>query len=203
MLNLGHFLEALSNYQPTGAEPAITAVVIDSREAAAGSLFVAFAGEQVDGHEYVQAAFDKGATAALVEREIPGDYATIDLRGQVGIGIAPDVKISEPVCLVVDNTLAALQTAAQAWRERFPVRVIGITGSVGKTSSKELIHAVLSQRYRTLKSAGNQNNEIGLPLSLLKLQRHHQRAVLEMGMYTTGEISQLCALAQPEIGVLT
>jgi len=203
MLNLGHFLEALSSYQPTGSEPAITSVVIDSREVVAGSLFVAFPGEQADGHEYVQTAFEKGAVAALIEREIPGDHPVIDLRGQVSLGIDPRVQIITPVCLLVDNTLTALQTAAQAWRERFSVRVIGITGSVGKTSSKELIHSVLSRRFRTLKSAGNQNNEIGLPLSLLKLERHYERVVLEMGMYTTGEISRLCQMAQPEVGVLT
>lgn len=203
MLNLGHFLEALSSYQPTGSEPAITSVVIDSRQVAAGSLFVAFSGEQVDGHAYVQAAFDKGAVVALIEREIPGDHAMIDLRGQGSLGIDPRAKIVTPVCLLVDNTLEALQTAAQAWRERFSVRIIGITGSVGKTSSKELIYSVLSRRFRTLKSAGNLNNEIGLPLSLLKLQRHHELAVLEMGMYTTGEISKLCQMAQPEVGVLT
>jgi UDP-N-acetylmuramoyl-tripeptide--D-alanyl-D-alanine ligase len=203
MLNLGHFLEALSDYQPNGTEPAITSVVIDSREAGPGSLFVAFAGEQADGHEYVQNAFDRGAIAALVQKHVPGDHATIDLCGRVSLGIAPDTRIVTPVCLLVEDTLAALQTVAKAWRERFPIRVIGITGSVGKTSTKELVYSVLSRRYQTLKSPGNQNNEIGLPLTLLKLQRHHQRAVLEMGMYTTGEISKLCDLAQPEIGVLT
>ncbi|MEJ2747235.1 MAG: UDP-N-acetylmuramoyl-tripeptide--D-alanyl-D-alanine ligase [Anaerolineae bacterium] len=207
MLNLGHFLETLSlsseGYQPTGDEPAISSVVIDSREAGPGSLFVAFAGEQTDGHDYVQAAFDQGAVAALVQRTVPGDHATIDLCNKNGPDIAPGAAINTPVCLLVEDTLTALQTVAKAWRERFPIRVIGITGSVGKTSTKELVYSVLSRRYRTLKSAGNQNNEIGLPLTLLKLQRHHQRAVLEMGMYTTGEISRLCELAQPEIGVLT
>jgi UDP-N-acetylmuramoyl-tripeptide--D-alanyl-D-alanine ligase len=203
MLNLGHFLEALSlspdGYQPTGAEPAISSVVIDSREAGPGSLFVAFAGGQADGHDYVPAAFERGAVAALVQQTVPGDHITIDLRDQISLADIPET----PVCLLVDDTLAALQTAAKAWRERFPIRVIGITGSVGKTSTKDLVYSVLSRRYRTLKSPGNQNNEIGLPLALLKLQRYHQRAVLEMGMYTTGEISRLCEMAQPEIGVLT
>lgn len=205
MLNLGHFLEALtaSGYQPNGTEPAIASVVIDSREAGPGSLFVAFAGEQVDGHDYVQSAFERGAVAALVQQPVPGDHTTIDLRSQVSLSLAPDTQIVTPVCLLVEDTLAALQTAAKAWRDRFPIRVIGITGSVGKTSTKELAYSVLSRRYRTLKSAGNQNNEIGLPLTLLRLQRQHQRAVLEMGMYTTGEISRLCEMAQPEIGVLT
>jgi UDP-N-acetylmuramoyl-tripeptide--D-alanyl-D-alanine ligase len=207
MLNLGHFLEALSlstgDYQPTGTEPAITAVVIDSREAKPGSLFVAFAGEQANGHDYVPTAFKRGAIAALVQQAVPGDHITIDLRSQTNQTVPFEPKMDAPVCLLVDDTLAALQTAAKAWRERFPIRVIGITGSVGKTSTKELVYSVLSRRYPTLKSAGNQNNEIGLPLTLLKLQRHHKRAVLEMGMYTTGEISRLCDMAQPEIGVLT
>jgi UDP-N-acetylmuramoyl-tripeptide--D-alanyl-D-alanine ligase len=90
------------------------------------------------------------------------------------------------------------------WREQFPaLRVIGITGSVGKTTTKELTHAVLSQRFHTLKSEGNYNNEIGLPLALLSLRSWHQRAVLEMGMYTSGEIRLLCELAKPQIGVVT
>lgn len=205
MLNLGHFLEALSptGYQPTGMEPPISSVVIDSREAGPGSLFVAFAGDQADGHDYVPAAFERGAVAALVQQNVSGAVTTIDLRGQADELVPIEMEMDVPVCLLVDDTLAALQTAAKAWRDRFPIRVIGITGSVGKTSTKELVYSVLSRRYRTLKSAGNQNNEIGLPLTLLKLQRYHQRAVLEMGMYTTGEISRLCELAGPEIGVLT
>lgn len=214
MLTLGHFLEALGAYQPTGTEPAIASVVIDSREAVSGSLFVAFAGEQVDGHEYVQPAFERGAIAALIEKPLSGDHTTIDLRaplpnplpGGEGTTTSPfggGLRWGTPVCLLVDNTMSALQTVAKAWRERFSVRVIGITGSVGKTSTKELTYSVLSRRYRTLKSAGNQNNEIGLPLNLLKLQPHHERAVLEMGMYTTGEISRLTDWAQPEVGVVT
>jgi len=200
MLTLGHFLKTLShNYQPDGTEAAITSVVIDSRDARPGSLFVAFPGEMADGHDYVPAAFEKGAIAALVQRPLPGQ-PTLDLRSTPHLDSS---AIATPICLLVDNTLEALQTAALAWRSRFPVRVIGVTGSVGKTSTKELIYAVLSRRYRTLKSEGNQNNEIGLPLTLLKLQRSHERAVLEMGMYTTGEISRLCALARPEIGVVT
>jgi UDP-N-acetylmuramoyl-tripeptide--D-alanyl-D-alanine ligase len=108
-----------------------------------------------------------------------------------------------PLCLVVENTLQALQTAACNWRARFPIRVIAITGSVGKTSTKELTHAVLSRRFRTLKSEGNQNNEIGLPLTLLNIRPHHQRVVLEMGMYARGDIGLLCSLAIPHIGVVT
>ncbi len=198
MLNVGHFLESLTHYQAAGSEQPVMSVVIDSREVKENSLFVAFAGEQVDGHDFVLQAFADGACAALVERPIPGDHLTVDTRGTH----FPE-EITTPVCILVDDTLTALQTAAKAWRARFPTRIIGVTGSVGKTSTKELIHAVLSSRYRTLKSKGNQNNEIGLPLTLLNLRRHHQRAVLEMGMYTQGEISLLCELARPHIGVVT
>jgi UDP-N-acetylmuramoyl-tripeptide--D-alanyl-D-alanine ligase len=198
MLTLGHFLETLSDYQPADTDPAVVSVVIDSREVSPGTLFVAFAGEQADGHDYIEEAFKRGACAALVEREVPGDHVTIDLRS----GEAPQ-RFVPPACLLVENTMRALQEAAKEWRKRFSTRVIGITGSVGKTSTKELAHSVLSQRFKTLKSAGNQNNEIGLPLTLLNLQRHHQRAVLEMGMYAQGEICLLCELAQPQVGVVT
>ena len=217
MLTLAHFLEALTHYEATGAEPAVTSVVMDSREAVPGCLFVAYAGEQVDGHDYVADAFARGAIAALVERPIPGDYATIDLR--VGAGLVPAQLVPAPlapalpsttsssaptpVCLVVDNTITALQTSAKAWRARFPVQVIGVTGSVGKTSTKELTHAVLSSRYHTFKSAGNRNSVLGLPLTMFDLRPHHEYAVMEMGMYTTGEIARLCELTQPKIGVVT
>jgi UDP-N-acetylmuramoyl-tripeptide--D-alanyl-D-alanine ligase len=104
----------------------------------------------------------------------------------------------------VESTLDALQELARAWRVRFPqLRVIGITGSVGKTTTKELAHAVLSQKYRTIKSEGNYNNEIGLPLTILAVRPWHDRAVLEMGMYTSGEISLLCDIGRPQVGVVT
>jgi len=108
-----------------------------------------------------------------------------------------------PVLFQVDDTLRALQTVARAWRTQLDTRVVGITGSVGKTSTKELTAAVLSRRYRTLKSSGNQNNEIGVPLTLLNLRPEHERAVIEMGMYAQGEIDLLCNLARPVIGVVT
>jgi len=202
MLTVGHFLEALAPsepYQTTGAEPLVLSVVIDSRKADLGSLFVAFVGEQVDGHDYVTAAFERGAVAAIVERPLP-HQTNIDLRYDKTIRYSGDI----PVCLVVRNSQTALQTTAKAWRKRLSsISTIGITGSVGKTSTKELIYAVLSRRYRTLKSPGNYNNEIGLPLTLLQLNRSHQRAILEMGMYQRGEIELLCDLAKPTIGVVT
>ncbi|WP_374685806.1 UDP-N-acetylmuramoyl-tripeptide--D-alanyl-D-alanine ligase [Promineifilum sp.] len=225
MLNLGHILAALTDYQPTGKEPAVASVVVDSREAGPGSLFVALPGEHVDGHDYVADAFARGAVAALVDRPV-GDSATpswpvIDTTAPLDLAsLSPWGRAGErgreragqrfarkaaprPVVIQVDNTLRALQAVARVWRARFNVRVIGITGSVGKTSTKELTAAILSRRFNTLKSTGNQNNEIGVPLTLLNLRPEHERAVIEMGMYAQGEIDLLCDLARPEIGVVT
>lgn len=201
MVTLAHFLNTLSTYEPTGTEPVISRVVMDSREAEPNSLFVAYKGNKVDGHDFVAAAFAQGAIAALVERPISDDYATIDLR-TASPSAAPS-RASAPVCLVVEDSIAALQTSAKAWRARFPVEVIGITGSVGKTSTKELTHAVLSSRYRTFKSPGNRNSILGLPLALFDLQEEHEKAVLEMGMYTMGEIATLCDMTDPKVGVVT
>jgi UDP-N-acetylmuramoyl-tripeptide--D-alanyl-D-alanine ligase len=111
--------------------------------------------------------------------------------------------LTPPICLIVEDPLTALQQAAAFWRARFNPRVIGITGSVGKTTTKELVAEVLAQRYRTLKSEGSYNNEIGLPLTLLRLTPADQRVVLEMGMYTTGEIAELAEIAKPHVGVVT
>jgi UDP-N-acetylmuramoyl-tripeptide--D-alanyl-D-alanine ligase len=207
MLTLGHFLEALTGAptppeMKTAIQP-IGRVVIDSRQALPGSLFVALPGEKADGHAFVGDAFSRGAVTALVARTPEGvNCAALDLRGP-----APGIEQWEhsglPVCLIVDDPLAALQQAATFWRMRFNPRVIGITGSVGKTTTKELVAEVLAQRYRTLKSEGSFNNEIGLPLTLLRLTPADQRVVLEMGMYTTGEISQLAAIAKPHVGVVT
>ncbi len=202
MLTLGHIIEPLSTYKATGDEPAVASVVMDSREAVAGSVFVAVQGEQVDGHDYVIQAFDAGAIAALVERPISGAFATIDLRDQT-MSVPTPLDSAIPVCLVVNNTVTALQTSAKAWRDRFSVEVIGITGSVGKTSTKELAHAVLSQKYRTFKSPGNRNSILGLPMALFGLRPYHEKAVLEMAMYVPGEIADLCEMASPQIGLVT
>ncbi len=202
MLHLGHILAALADYQPTGNEPAVTSFVVDSREAGPGSVFVAFAGERADGHAFVADAFERGAIAALVERLPGGDWPVIDARAGA-VPPTPETLLTPPVLFHVSDTLHALQTIARAWRAQLDTRVIGITGSVGKTSTKELTAAVLSRRYRTLKSSGNQNNEIGVPLTLLNLRPEHERAVIEMGMYAQGEIDLLCDLARPVIGVVT
>lgn len=206
MLNLGHILSALTDYEATGKEKGVASVVVDSREVKRGSLFAAFAGEKVDGHDFVAEAFRRGAVAALVERPptaASGDkWVLVDTR-QSNVQAQVAQAGGRPLCLLVDDTLQALQSAACSWRARFPIRVIAITGSVGKTSTKELTHAVLSRRFRTLKSEGNQNNEIGLPLTLLNIRPQHERIVVEMGMYAKGEIGLLCSLAMPQIGVVT
>lgn len=204
MLTVGHILEALNGYRPDGTEPAVSAVVIDSREAQSGSLFVALKGERRDGHDFAADALDRGAIAVLVERPILDNALTIDLRRDEAASPSASIgRLTTPLQLVVDDTVAAMHTAAAAWRDRFSLRVIGITGSVGKTSTKELAHSVLSSRHRTFKSPGNRNSVLGLPPALFQLRPHHQRAVLEMGMYTTGEIARLCQITRPVVGVVT
>jgi UDP-N-acetylmuramoyl-tripeptide--D-alanyl-D-alanine ligase len=203
MFSLAFVFETLMQYETSGLEPIVTSVVIDSRLVRPGSLFIAFEGDQLDGHTFVSDAFNRGAVAALVQKPLPGEFLSLDLRQPVeSQEIVLDSQ--KPICLIVPSTLAALQSLGKAWRQKFPgLRVIGITGSVGKTTTKELTHAVLSRRYKTLKSEGNYNNEIGLPLTLLTLLPEHEMAVLEMGMYTSGEIALLCDLAQPQVGVVT
>lgn len=183
------------------ATPVITEAVIDSRQVTPGCLFVAIQGERVDGHSFVQDAFKQGASFALIEHDIDGDQNCIDLRN---FNIEKtEIDFSTPFCIRVENTLVALQKVARFWRRKLDLRVVGITGSVGKSTSKEIIGEVLSKRFRTLKSPGNLNNEIGLPLTILKLGDGYERAVLEMGFYVPGEIAFLCDIALPHIGVVT
>ncbi|MDF1499200.1 MAG: UDP-N-acetylmuramoyl-tripeptide--D-alanyl-D-alanine ligase [Anaerolineales bacterium] len=201
MLAVKDIFEAITGRMAAGLEIVISDAVVDSRLVKPGALFIAMKGEHADGHDYVAQAFERGAVAAMIERDIEGDYATVDLRASQGDAIPSE--ITHPICLRVDDSLNALQTVAKHWRTRFDVRVIGITGSVGKSTTKELAADVLNQRYKTIRSPGNMNNEIGLPLSLLGLTGAHQRAVLEMGFYVPGEIAVLCEIAAPQIGVVT
>jgi UDP-N-acetylmuramoyl-tripeptide--D-alanyl-D-alanine ligase len=157
--------------------------VIDSRQARPGDLFFALRGENVDGHDYVGAALANGASGAVIARPVdtPADTAVF--------------HVSDP--------LNALQRLASNWRLRHDVRVIGVTGSVGKTTAKELITDVLSRRYNVLKSEANLNTEIGIPLTLLNLRAEHERAVLELAMYEPGDIALLARITKPSIGVVT
>ncbi len=181
----------------------ISDVVIDSRQATDGSLFVALPGERADGHDFVEQAFKNGAVAAITHQSLPSLTKSAIEVGQTNSEAMLSAVGNLPVCIQVDDSLAGLQKLAAFWRSKFNPRVIGITGSVGKSTTKELAWAVLSTRFKTLKSEGNYNNEIGLPLTLLQLNADYEYVVLEMGMYTLGEIALLCELAQPHVGVVT
>ncbi len=200
MLTLADAVEALTEVR-LAAPVIITEAAVDSRQVIPGSLFVAMPGERTDGHDFLQQAFEKGASYALVQREVPDTFRVLDLRGGLDPALTPD--ITPPLCLRVENSLAALQRVARFWRRKLNLRVVGITGSVGKSTTKEVVAQVLSQRYRTLRNPGNLNNEIGLPLTMLRLGPGYQRAVLEMGFYVPGEISFLCDIALPQVGVVT
>jgi UDP-N-acetylmuramoyl-tripeptide--D-alanyl-D-alanine ligase len=184
-----------------GLSTVISEAVVDSRQTIPASMFVALPGERTDGHDFIDSAFEQGASIALIQKEISTRFPVINLCS----GFLPeDFNLPDlPFCIRVTDTLSALQIIAGFWRRKLNIRVIGITGSVGKSTTKELIADVLGQRYRTLKSQGNLNNEIGLPLTLLRLGKGHQRAVLEMGFYLPGEITLLCNLALPQVGVIT
>jgi len=201
VINLSDIVTALTHQTLPLLDVPISSVVIDSRQVEEGSLFIALPGERFNGHDYVGSAFDQGARLALIDQDLPDGFNTLDLReGHFEPG---SLEKSLPLCLRVNNTLNALHTIASYWRRINPVRTIGITGSVGKTSTKELSAALLSQKYSVLKNPGNRNNEIGLPLTLLELEPQHQYAVLEMGFYVPGEIQTLCEIAQPHVGIIT
>ncbi len=202
MLTLADAIEALTSFRPI-ATTVITEAVIDSRQVIPGSMFVAIPGEKVDGHDFVDDVFRRGASFALIQRDMDASLRTLDLRAVSSAQSFSREDLNTPMCLRVDNTVTALQQIARYWRRKLDLRVIGITGSVGKSTTKEMIAEVLTTRYRTLKSPGNLNNEIGLPLTLLRLSSGHQCAVLEMGFYVPGEIAFLCNIALPQIGVVT
>jgi UDP-N-acetylmuramoyl-tripeptide--D-alanyl-D-alanine ligase len=171
----------------TSARP-IRGAAVDSRLVVAGQAFVALPGERTDGHRFLADAAVAGAAALIVSRPVPD--TVLDALGDITV-------------LAVPDGLVALSALAAGWRARFDPLVVGVTGSIAKTSTKEAIAAVLGASFRTLRSEGNQNNEIGLPLTLLRLGRDHRAVVLEMGMYAGGEIADLARLAKPKIGVVT
>src|SRR5258705_3013253 len=158
---------------------------IDSRTIHPGELFFAVKGEKMDGHDFVKQALEKGAVAAVVRRAHAGPNPA-----KTGL-------------MAVDDTLVALQTLGAAVRRLWAKPLIGVTGSTGKTTTKEAIAHVLCTRFRVLKSEGNFNNHFGLPLMLLKIEPEHEAAVIEMGMSHRGEIAALAKIAQPQIGVVT
>jgi UDP-N-acetylmuramoyl-tripeptide--D-alanyl-D-alanine ligase len=162
---------------------------IDSRAIAPGELFFAVRGERFDGHDFVEAAFARGAAGAVVSRD---KFASL-----------PESVRRRELVVVADTPLAALQRLASAVRRHWGGRLVGITGSAGKTTTKEAIAAVLATRFRVLKSEGNLNNGFGLPLQLLRLEPEDEVAVIEMGMSHAGEIAALAKIAAPNWGVVT
>ena len=164
----------------------IRGAAVDSRAVEAGQLFVALPGERTDGHAFLADAVRAGAAALVITR---------DVHDLAGVGDVTVVRVADG--------LSALHAVAAAWRARFDPLVVGVTGSIAKTSTKEAIATVLATRFETLKNEGNQNNEIGLPLTVMRMGSEHEAAVLEMGMYVGGEIADLARIGRPRIGVVT
>ena len=160
----------------------VMGAVRDNREVAPGNLFVCIRGARVDGHSFANNAFESGAACCLAERDIP------DAKGPY---------------VLVDSTLEAIKILGAGYRSSFDIPVIGITGSVGKTTAKEMVAAVLSERFHVLKTPENLNNELGVPLTLLLLDERHEAAVIEMGISAFGEMSRLANMVRPDIVVMT
>lgn len=193
-LTLADVIEGLTGHRPDISTP-VHSFQIDSRQVEPGAVFVALPGEKTDGHLYVQQAFERGAIAAITHQPVEATAQTVTAE-------QPPAN-DAPMCIQVADSLKGLQQLARYWRQKMSPYVIGITGSVGKSTTKELVSTVLATRYHTLSTEGNLNNEIGLPLTLLKLTRQHERAVLEMGMYDVGEIALLAEISQPKVGLIT
>ncbi len=220
MISLGDLWQALHEtcaFPPPPREaPALllsqrlTVATQDSREVVAGALFVALQGEHRHGNEFIGDALRRGAVAVLAECR--GDWPVLSQEEAAAFGCAvigaghglcgPELAGARALCFVVEDTLRALQVVAAWWRSRFDPCVVGITGSVGKTTAKEITAALLSRKEPVLKNPGSRNNEIGLPLALLGLGPEHSAAVLEMGMYVPGDIALLAEIARPHIGVV-
>jgi len=186
-IGAGAMLEAPASYSNAGAIEA-SGYSIDSRTIQAGELFFAVRGERLDGHDYVEAALARGAAAAVVSR--------------ARVAGLPDAALAAPL-LIAEDPLHALQALATHVRRQWGKRVVGITGSAGKTTTKEAIAAALGAKFNVLKSLGNLNNGFGLPLQLLRLMPEHEIAVVEMGMNHAGEIAALARIAAPDWGVVT
>ena len=186
-ITVGQLLEAVHGTLLGGSqdmELTVSGVDTDSRDIHPGSLFIPLVGERFDGHAYITSALEAGAAGCLTAR-VRTDYREDKFYIQVG------------------NTERALRDLAAWYKDRFQIPFVGITGSVGKTTAKDMIAAVLSVKYKVLKTEGNFNNNIGLPLTLLHLDHTHQVGVLEMGMDKPGEIDYLSDIVRPEVGVIT
>ncbi len=167
--------------EPTAAEITVSGVRFDSRKIVQGDVFVAICGERTDGHEHIEDAASRGAVAALVSKS---------------------VSASIP-CLTVADTVKAYGAIAAGYRKAADLRVVGVTGSVGKTTTKEMLACILAKAYRTAKSEANHNNNLGLPMTILDMPEDTQTAVLEMGMNHFGEMAYLTGIARPDVAVIT
>ena len=159
----------------------ISSVSIDSREVLQDTLFVALKGEKSDGHDYIEKAFENGCSAVISEKRVDTEKAVV----------------------LVENTSKALGDIARYYKEKFNIKTVAVTGSVGKTTTKDMLSAVMNMQYNTLKTEGNFNNELGVPLTVFKLNKNHEAAVLEMGMSAFGEIDYLAKIAKPDVAIIT
>lgn len=178
---------------PRDLDGSLREVVVDSRRVEDGDLFVALAGERVDGNDFVASALQSGARACLVAR-IPSPAELASATAHRG---------AQAFLFLAEDPLLSLHSLARGWRRRQPAEIVGVTGSIGKTTTKEIMSSLLAAWWPVLRSEANLNTEIGLPLTLLRLRPEHQVAVLEMGMHYTGDISLLAHIAEPQVGVVT
>ncbi|AET70224.1 UDP-N-acetylmuramoyl-tripeptide--D-alanyl-D-alanine ligase [Desulfosporosinus orientis DSM 765] len=165
--------------------------IIDSRQAKGGEMFFALPGEKVDGHDYIESAWQKGAVLAVADQA--------HFQGEMAKPSVPEGK----ALLLVDSVYTALQVLAQSWRKELKAKVVGVTGSNGKTTTKDMIYSVLAQEFPVYCNKENHNNELGLPMTILNAPLGTEILILEMGMRGLGEIKALCEIAKPDIGVIT
>lgn len=189
-LSLGNIARAVEG-KYVGPDSMLTKEIegacLDSRQVEKKWLFIATKGERVDGHSFISQVYDKGALCVICERELTNEDGFDETKA----------------CVIVEDSFVALKKLAAFYLQQLNIKVVGITGSVGKTSTKEMIAGVLSQKYNVLKTAGNFNNEVGLPLTVLRLRDEHEVAVLEMGISDFGEMHRLAEIAKPDIAVIT
>lgn len=172
-----------------GKETTATSVVIDSRQIEPGGIFVATRGERVDGHSFIEKVWEAGALCVICEEELTeSSFISGGIKGNY---------------IVVDDSFKAIKRMAEYYRSLLDITVVGVTGSVGKTSTKEMIASVLSQKFKVQKTQGNFNNEVGVPISIFSLRDEHEVAVLEMGISDFGEMERLSRMAKPDHCVIT
>ena len=180
--NIARVCRGIYHGEEKALDQEVSSITTDSRKVESGSLFVPIVGERVDAHKFIPDVMEKGCLVTLSERELPGaEYSYIQ----------------------VESSLQAVKDIAEFYLEQLQIPVVGITGSVGKTSTKEVIASVLKEKYRTLKTQGNFNNELGLPLTVFRLRDEDEIAVLEMGISDFGEMTRLARIAKPDTCVIT